>query len=699
MSRRRCFFRCERGHSLCGLPNDEALRKQWLTFIFNTIPEQYNSNIVLCSRHFTPDSFRNLESYKSGFSTRLLLKEGAVPTVPVVKSEDGEPQPDVLAQDPFAIRINHIGCQTSPQNTASVSTQFIASQKTVATQLSWGTLKEQHVRSKATQTTVSSLSAVTKSTSSFPDFLPSSTPTRAPGFRPNKRPRLELEEEEEEVEVGDTNTELQAQPHEEPHESTYGPGSSDVTEKSKMSFESRPRYGDTKYLVFESCLRELFDTCPICMTKCDVQRRRIGTYVAFTQLCRSCNYSRQWQSQPIVGSTPVGNLQLSAATYFTGASFFQLAKICKAMQFQIFPYDTYRRHARSFLEPAIVHKWKTDQQNLFQQLQQKGKVAVGGDLQADSPGHSAKYGSYTLTHLESNTIMDLQLVMSDEVGGCYRIGREGLKRSLDLLKSKGLAVEYVVTDQHPQVQKLLKERNIKQLYGVWHIEKSLSTTLERLAQSKDCEVLKKWLSSMKNHFYWSATSSTSGSEKVAKWKSLVNHIQNVHVHEDPIFPKCEHPDRVSKDPKKWFQPGSVALQRVEQILNNKRVLKDVRKLSHHDQSSLLKAFHNLILRFLPENVIYSFMGLLCRLYLAVMHHNENVNHEQAPAGQAVSEAVSSETGECTLKPVKTDTTYNYLNELMRLVFEEVLVDPAPFVEELKKIPLPKDLPYRYERGR
>lgn len=82
-----------------------------------------------------------------------------------------------------------------------------------------------------------------------------------------------------------------------------------------------------------------------------------------------------------------------------------------------------------------------------------------------------------------------------------------------------------------------------------------------------------------------------------------------------------------------------------------------------------------------------------------MHHNENVDHEQAPAGQAVSEAVSFETGECTLKPVKTDTTYNYLNELMRLVFEEVIVDPAPFVEELKKIPLPKDLPYRYERGR
>ncbi|XP_034070382.1 uncharacterized protein LOC117544944 [Gymnodraco acuticeps] len=54
----------------------------------------------------------------------------------------------------------------------------------------------------------------------------------------------------------------------------------------------------------------------------------------------------QWESQPIIGSTPVGNLQLSAATYFTGASFFQLKKICRAMQLEIFQYETFRRHAR-----------------------------------------------------------------------------------------------------------------------------------------------------------------------------------------------------------------------------------------------------------------------------------------------------------------------------------------------------------------
>ncbi|KAL0993872.1 hypothetical protein UPYG_G00114980 [Umbra pygmaea] len=127
-------------------------------------------------------------------------------------------------------------------------------------------------------------------------------------------------------------------------------------------------------------------------------------------------------------------------------------------------------------------------------------------MRADSPGHSAKYGSYTLMHMDSNSIVDLQLVQSNEI------------------------------------QKYLSKRSITQYYDLWHFEKGLSKKLEKLVQNKDCGVLKKWLCSIKNHVYWSATSSTSGPEKVAKWTSIVNHIQNVHLHENPLFPKCQHPD-------------------------------------------------------------------------------------------------------------------------------------------------------------
>lgn len=53
----------------------------------------------------------------------------------------------------------------------------------------------------------------------------------------------------------------------------------------------------------------------------------MGTFVSFSQLCPSCDYSRKWESQPVAGSTPLGNLQMSAAIYFTGGSFSHVEKV------------------------------------------------------------------------------------------------------------------------------------------------------------------------------------------------------------------------------------------------------------------------------------------------------------------------------------------------------------------------------------
>ena len=41
---------------------------------------------------------------------------------------------------------------------------------------------------------------------------------------------------------------------------------------------------------------------------------------------------------------------------------------------------------------------------------EKKKLMVGGDGRADSPGHSAKYGTYSLLELLCNKIVDFQLV-------------------------------------------------------------------------------------------------------------------------------------------------------------------------------------------------------------------------------------------------------------------------------------------------
>lgn len=642
-------------------------------FIFSEIPQNFSSTISVCSKHFSSDCFVNLAQFNAGFCKTLLIKADAVPTLlgPTSNPQPGTSQ-DSQTTITTTITHKHASTQTDPPL-----------RKTVGTQLSLGTLAE-HVRSKATQT------------DTFLGEMPLfSTPLKGNvsgvlGSRPAKRPRLEEDEEE------DTSIDIP-----EPQDSTYNPEDSVtiVTESSQVLPTNG--YSDTKYIVYGSCLFELFETCPVCQRVCDVTPLRRGTFLAIDQLCPHCQYSRKWKSQPVFGSNPAGNLQLSAAIYFSGASFIQLEKIFNAMHIALFKYDTFRRHARMYLEPTIIHKWGKDQETLLQRLSQHDKAIIGGDMRADSPGHSAKYGSYSVMNLREKTIIDIQLVQSNEVGGSYHMELEGLKRSLAMLAARGIELDYIVTDRHPQIQKYLKDNNIKQFYDIWHLEKGLSKKLDKIAKEKDCQEVRKWQRSIKNHVYWTATSSTSGQEKVAKWKSLVNHLQDIHTHEDPLFPKCEHPEKSSTDPSKWLQPASKPLYKLDKTLMNKRVLKDVEKLSPHHQTSSLEAFHSVILRFAPKNVVFPYLGMLCRLYLAAMHFNENAHRTQAvsASGKPIYKIKfpKSKKGVCTAKPVKTGQTYNYVQELMEVLFENVFDDPRPYIMEVEKIKIPEPLSSQYER--
>ncbi len=53
------MFCCE--STLFGLPNKYTTKNQWLSYIYNTVPEQFNPNIRVCAVHFKEYCFLNLQ--------------------------------------------------------------------------------------------------------------------------------------------------------------------------------------------------------------------------------------------------------------------------------------------------------------------------------------------------------------------------------------------------------------------------------------------------------------------------------------------------------------------------------------------------------------------------------------------------------------------------------------------------------------
>ena len=63
-----------------------------------------------------------------------------------------------------------------------------------------------------------------------------------------------------------------------------------------------------------------------------------------------------------------------------------------------------------------------------------------------------------------------------------------------------------------------------------------------IQKKKGCTIIKEWFKSANNHLHWSAFSSHGHDKQmiVEKWKSFLNHIQNIHIQDNALFPKCTH---------------------------------------------------------------------------------------------------------------------------------------------------------------
>ena len=136
-----------------------------------------------------------------------------------------------------------------------------------------------------------------------------------------------------------------------------------------------------------------------------------GTYIAVRQMCSHCGHKRIWMSQPSIRDVPAGNILLSAGILFAGATPGKILRLLNHIQVACISERTFYRHQSRFLEPAVLAVWEVKQSRLLAECKACATpLSVGGDGRADSPGHSAKYGSYGLINLNTNKVIHIQLV-------------------------------------------------------------------------------------------------------------------------------------------------------------------------------------------------------------------------------------------------------------------------------------------------
>ena len=91
----------------------------------------------------------------------------------------------------------------------------------------------------------------------------------------------------------------------------------------------------------------------------------------------------------------------------------------------VFSERYFYRLQKEYLYPVVHINYIRQQEAVIEYLR-GNQLHLSGDGRCDSPGYSAKYGTYTLMDSATDLILDYSLVQVSEVGSSVAMEKEGL---------------------------------------------------------------------------------------------------------------------------------------------------------------------------------------------------------------------------------------------------------------------------------
>ena len=384
-----------------------------------------------------------------------------------------------------------------------------------------------------------------------------------------------------------------------------------------------------KYLVFDSCLRDLFTFCRNCgASVSDTTISCLGSLVTVKTTCLQ-GHASTWNSQPIINQKPVGNLLISSSILFTGNTFVRIENFAACLGLQFLSDRAFYKNQDQYLFPVINAAWEKEREAVVDELCNKEIVKLSGDGRSDSPGHNAKYGTYTCMDSESGKVTEFSLVQVTEVSSSNAMEKEGFVRCLNSLEGSEVIINTIATDRHVSITSTMEKEysHIRHQYDVWHLSKAVVKKLNKKAKKKECEELRSWIQSVSNHLWWCAATCNGDFILLKeKWMSILNHIQNKHSWSDATqFKSCAHPPltRSEAQRKCWLKPGTAAFVALEEIVLERKLLKDLSKLTDFCHTGGLEVYHSMLLKYCPKRQHFSYKGMLARIQLAAIDNNHN----------------------------------------------------------------------------
>ena len=443
-----------------------------------------------------------------------------------------------------------------------------------------------------------------------------------------------------------------------------------------------------KFIVFEENLDKLFLMCSTCSKPtAEVSKTLVGSMVVVHSLCVDGHQNR-WQSQPMIDSKVAGNVLLAGSILFSGNSFQNVNSLAQRLNLAFIGKSVFYNIQKDILIPVVDKAWKDHQDSLLNEVKKLPKLDVCGDGRCDSPGHCAKYGTYTVMDENTNKILDFEVIQVTEVSSSNAMEAEGCNRVLKNLKKKGVKVRCLTTDRHTTITAEMRKKHpeIVTQYDVWHLSKWIVKKLSKKSKKKQFQELSIWIQSVSAHFWWSiATCDGNYDILIEKWTSIVNHVSNKHSWRGAKhFKKCVHHKLSRREIKEkvWLKTGTAAHVALEEVVYNKKLLKDLKLVTEFHHTGSLEVYHSMMLKYCPKRQHFGNEGMIARTQLAALDNNHNCSRKKAVVKHGSSQGslrynlvFPKVRKTWVVKPIMEEKVYKYLDVLMEniLAFKRLVL--------------------------
>ena len=350
---------------------------------------------------------------------------------------------------------------------------------------------------------------------------------------------------------------------------------------------------------------------------------------------------------------------------------------------------------KRFLFPAVHRVFVTNRTLLLDFVRRRGQLDLLGDGRCDSPGYSAKYGTYTIMDGLTNFILDFHVSHCKMAGNSARMELDGLKNVLRRLDDQKIPISSLTTDRHKQVRSFMKKilKDIDHQFDVWHIGRNIKKKLLKIAKKKACVDLQPWIKSIINHFWWCCASCEGDAEVLKEnWISILYHIVDKHRWKvGKVFKKCKHP-RLTKEQrsrKPFLSTTSPSYVALEKVVLDKNLLGAFDYLTSFNHTGTLEVYHSLYNKFCPKRLHFSYSGMIARSQLAVLDHNSGVDAVQSEtkAGdKRVKLQFSKVTQSWVVKNIKEPKQKAYIEHILFEIFETVSSNETYESPKLENVP-------------